>query len=260
MGGVFGVMEQTVTTGPVDGQFDVRPGRRDIGALTGLVRSGLRVRDEASVAAGSLNGVVVKPWGYESRVFWNDFLDVWHLSVEPGTATSVHAHPRKTTWLLCLSGRGVVETLGEGIELSSGVSVRVLPAAFHGTHATGQEGLHLVEVEAPRNKLDLVRLRDSHNRPPTQYETAQAYPDAAGPAPLTYLPNSWLRPVSPEGLFSFGIRSGTDLFYRPLHGDLFHVPLDLEGVLNGNIAVVAATRRDPARFALDGYYLSVARA
>ena len=45
---------------------------------------------------------------------------------------------------------------------------------FHGTTNAGPDDLHLVEIEVPRNKFDLVRLHDRYGRRGEHYQTVHA--------------------------------------------------------------------------------------
>ncbi len=237
----------------------VDPGPRDIAALTDAVRAGKRIGNENLHEDDHLNELIPKPWGFEYRVFADDFLDVWHLSIGPGHGTSTHVHPRKVTSLLCLAGEGMMNTLSGELPVSQGTAVRIGAGAFHGTRSTGTEPLHLVEVEAPRNKFDLIRLRDGYNREREGYESKHAtLNDTAPSRPVPYLPSARLRTGCPDGRFRFEIRAGMDIFYRRREQDLFHIPLGVSGVVAGELQILAARREDPRRPAVDQYYLSLA--
>jgi hypothetical protein len=58
-----------------------------------------------------LDQFIEKPWGYEYRVYADNFYDLWKLCLLPGRATSLHCHPRKETALLCLKGQAHVQLL-----------------------------------------------------------------------------------------------------------------------------------------------------
>src|SRR5690348_504723 len=66
---------------------------------------------EPSDEEQALDGLITKPWGYEYRVYADELYDIWHLSLAPGQATSLHCHPRKATALIMLAGRGTVQFL-----------------------------------------------------------------------------------------------------------------------------------------------------
>jgi mannose-6-phosphate isomerase-like protein (cupin superfamily) len=238
----------------------VDPGPRDIAALSDAVRGGKRIGNETLHGDDHLNELIPKPWGFEYRVFADDFLDVWHLSISPGHGTSTHVHPRKVTYLLCLSGEGVMDTLAGELPVSRGTVVRIAAGAFHGTRSTGAQPLHLVEVEAPRNKFDLIRLRDGYNREREGYESEHADMSGSPSRPVPYLPSARLRTSCPNGEYRFDIRAGMDIFYRRRAEDLFHVPLGVSGVVAGDLQILSCRRDDRRRPAVDQYYLSLAEA
>lgn len=251
--------EQQLPT-PVQGSLATRidPGPRDFAALREVVRRGSRVGNERLDSDEHLNEVIPKPWGFEYRVYVDDFVDVWQLSIGSGHATSMHVHPRKLTYLLCLGGQGVTETLDGEHEVSTGTMLRIGGGAFHSTRSTGPGSLSLVEVEAPRNKFDLIRLRDGYAREGTAYETEHKKLENLAIRPVPYLPEARMRDRSPCGRFRFAVRAGMDVFYRPRAEDLFHVPLGLVGVVTGELDILAPALGDTTRPAVDEYYLSLA--
>lgn len=120
-----------------------------------------------------LNSPVPKPWGQEQRVYADNWYDVWSLCIHPKQATSMHCHPRKETALLCLSGSGEVTFLDQPLyPLREGDWLSIGKGVFHATTNTGSEALLLIEVELPRNKLDLIRLRDDYGRDSAYERTA----------------------------------------------------------------------------------------
>ncbi|OTP93517.1 hypothetical protein B6D16_12545 [Gilliamella apicola] len=71
-----------------------------------------------------LNGLIKKPWGFEYRIYADNFYDVWRLHINPNSKTSMHCHPRKDTVLLCLGGNGATVFLdNKKIELFEGKKV-----------------------------------------------------------------------------------------------------------------------------------------
>ena len=238
----------------------VDPGPRDIAALSDAVRGGKRIGNETLHGDEHLNELIPKPWGFEYRVFADDFLDVWHLSIGSGHSTSTHVHPRKVTYLLCLAGEGVMTTLSGELPVSEGTAVRIAAGAFHGTRSTGTGPLHLVEVEAPRNKFDLIRLRDGYNREREGYESRHSEMDTSPSRPVPYLPSARLRSACPNGEYRFEIRAGMDIFYRRRAEDLFHIPLGVSGVVAADLQILNCRRDDRSKPAVDQYYLSLAQA
>jgi mannose-6-phosphate isomerase-like protein (cupin superfamily) len=117
-----------------------------------------------------VNRVVVKPWGYEYMLFENDSVAIWFLNINKDHATSMHCHPFKKTSLTLLSGKALCNTFRHRNFLSSGDSLILDPGVFHSTKAMTLDGISLVEVETPPNKVDLVRLNDGYGRENCGYE------------------------------------------------------------------------------------------
>lgn len=51
--------------------------------MTNLLRRGVRVGNEDSDGDRHLHEMIPKPWGRAYRVYVDDFLDVWHLEIQP---------------------------------------------------------------------------------------------------------------------------------------------------------------------------------
>ncbi|POX53944.1 hypothetical protein [Streptomyces sp. Ru72] len=252
--------ELTQNVSPIDMAVRIDPGPRDFAALNEVVRKGSRIGNESLDEDGHLNEIIPKPWGLEYRIYVDDFIDVWNLKIDEGESTSMHVHPRKLTYLLCLAGQGVTETLTGEVPVGSGSVLRIGGGAFHSSRSIGPGPLWLVEVEAPRNKFDLIRLRDTYDRQGTAYERHHTEAPELPARPVTYLPQARLRDRSPGAEFAFSIRAGADVFYRRQERDLFHIPLGLTGVVTGEVDILAPAQGDVRRPALDQYYLSLALA
>ncbi|GAA0943868.1 cupin domain-containing protein [Nonomuraea longicatena] len=236
----------------------ISAGPADVSELNRIVRSGVRSYNEQFDEDAHLDEVIPKPWGHEYRAYVDDFFDFWTLHLEPAHETSMHVHPRKLTYLLCLAGRGVTATLNGDVGVSAGSILRIAPGAFHLTRNTGGEQLVLIEVEAPRNKLDLIRLADGYNRAGTSYESGSR-PAEHPMRKVPYLPHARMRPSTPDGRFAFEIRTGMDVFYRRRDADLFYVPLCLSGVVLSDVEILTSLPGDGRRPNPDNYYLSITR-
>ncbi|KAA2260650.1 cupin domain-containing protein [Solihabitans fulvus] len=234
-------------------------GTEDVVALSELVRQGARPGNEQFDGDAHLSDVIPKPWGYEYRAYADDFFDFWNLHIEPGRSTSMHVHPRKLTYLLCMSGQGVTIGLTQEILVRAGTMVRIAGGTFHATRNIGAEPLALIEVELPRNKFDLIRYRDDYARAGTPYETDSEPADGHPMRTVPYLPNAAMRDRSPDGRFGFALRTGMDIFYRRRPQDIFHVPLGLVGLAHGEVEILTGldNRISPAT---DQYYLSISAA
>ena len=235
----------------------LEPGLRDIAVLNRLIRDGARAAHEQFDESAHLDEIIPKPWGYEYRAYVDEYFDFWSLHIESPHTTSMHVHPRKLTSLICLSGRGVTRGMDTEVDITPGSLVTIGAGAFHGTRNVGDEPLELIEVEVPRNKLDLLRLRDDYNRAGTGYESS------AIPAPelpmqeVSFLPHTRMRSTTPDGRFRFDLRTGMDIYYRPSVRDLFYVPLCLSGLVLGAVPII--TPGDGRRCDPDKLYLCISR-
>jgi mannose-6-phosphate isomerase-like protein (cupin superfamily) len=230
----------------------------DLASMNSLLRRGVRVGNEDCDQDPHLHELIPKPWGQEYRAYSDDFLDVWHLQIDPGHATSMHVHPRKTTYLLCLAGKGILRTLTGQHEFGSGAVIRISRGAFHTTENPGDEPLMLIEVETPRNKYDLMRLRDSYNRAGASYEQDSARARVA-PKRVPYLPNARMCRTSPCGAFAFDILSGMDVHYRRRSAASYLVPLDCSAVVTDSMEILTDGPGDSRKPNLDSYYLGIRR-
>ena len=114
--------------------------------------------------------VVVKPWGHEFLIFENDYVAIWFLRIKKDHSTSMHCHPLKKTSLIVLSGKALSNTFHHRSFLSEGDAVIIDAAVFHSTKALSLDGISVIEVESPPDKLDLVRLEDNYGRESCGYE------------------------------------------------------------------------------------------
>lgn len=229
----------------------------DLEALASLITWDTVIENEA-LQESSLNELVPKPWGSECRVFADNFLDVWLLRISAGERTSLHAHVKKVTHLLCLSGEGAVRSLSGTNHITSGSIVTVAAGAFHSTRAIGGP-LTLVEVETPRNKLDLVRLEDDYRRDTTQYEEVLRVSGASCLRKIPQMPGASIRPSSPDGHFRFDIEAGVDVSHFAAPGRVFFVPIGLRGLLHDDMTPLRAV--DIAETGVDSriHYLAISK-
>jgi mannose-6-phosphate isomerase-like protein (cupin superfamily) len=235
-------------------------GDGDVAMLNGLLRRGVRVGNENPDGDDHLHQLIPKPWGREYRAYADDFLDIWHLQIDAGHATSMHAHPRKTTYLLCLAGEGTMTTLTGTVPVRAGTVLRIGRGAFHSTSSESPEGpLMLVEVETPRNKYDLLRLRDGYQRAGTGYELA-ATELRTKPRKVPYMGNASLCRTSPCGNYSFNICAGMDIHYRRRELGVFLIPLGIRELLTDRMTILTDHPEDHRRPSLDNYYLGIRRA
>ncbi|MEE1799910.1 cupin domain-containing protein [Streptomyces sp. NPDC101062] len=251
-----------IEVGPrLDPAVRLDAGPADIAELKRLLRRGARVAHEQFDEDTHLDEVIPKPWGYEYRAFVDEFFDFWALHIDAPHSTSVHVHPRKLTYLLCLGGQGVTTGLGGvSIPIRQGSVVRIAPGAFHGTRNAGDEPLELIEVESPRNKFDLMRLKDDYNRAGTAYESTSLETPRHPMRKVVAFPNTRMRARTPDGRFRFELRTGMDLFYRRRDEDLFHIPLCVSGAVYADVEILTGRPEDTRRVQADKQYLCVSRA
>lgn len=163
-----------------------------------------------------LDDFITKPWGHEIRVYDDVWMDVWQLQINAGYSTSLHAHRRKETCLICIAGQGAISTgADEHIELTVGSVIHIRAGALH--RSWTETGMSLVEVESPRDKFDLVRIDDSYGRVGLPYENPLA--SQPQPCPLVMQfggpPRARLRKHSINGNFRFNLEAAAHARRRP---------------------------------------------
>ena len=191
-----------------------------------------------SAAHAYLDDLIVKPWGHELRIYDDRWMDVWRLAIEPGRGTSLHAHPRKDTCLICIGGAAVLMTgAGEEIPVVEGSVVHIRAGALHETFSAG--GTDLLEVEMPRDKFDLVRIEDRYGRAGERYEGADA--SRREPCPLDPCPSgppqARLRRHCATGCFRFNVESA-DQVQRSARDLVVAIPLEIRSVLERELIVL----------------------
>jgi mannose-6-phosphate isomerase-like protein (cupin superfamily) len=218
----------------------------------------LSLQSEQFNGDSHLDQAIKKPWGYEYRVYADNLYDVWKLCITPGQGTSLHCHARKETALLCLRGVGHVQFLEHGYTVSAGDYLSIGRGVFHSTTNIGEEDLHLVEVELPRNKLDLIRSADAYGRSGGVYERKLL--DDGENNPLRYcshLKGARIRTRCLENTYGFGLYAGSDLLELPPAANLFLVSLHLINALHQNIQVFPPGHGRAIE--PDGLYLAISR-
>lgn len=119
------------------------------------------------------NVVVDKPWGYEYLVYENDHVGLWFLHIDTGEATSMHCHPKKNTGLVLLEGSAITSFLNDSVEMTDLKKIMIRRGLFHSTQGAGESGANIFEIEAPKDKNDLVRLEDYYGRQGLPYENSK---------------------------------------------------------------------------------------
>lgn len=214
-----------------------RPSREDILAFSQELADGQIIRAEDFISDTYLDELIDKPWGHEYRVYADLLVDVWKLTILPGQSTSMHCHPRKETTLLCLKGTVRINFLHASQMVSAGNFVSIPKGVFHSTDSIGAEAAHLIEVETPRNKFDLVRKKDKYGRQGQHYESAQ---DATLISPMQAdqrNPYAKLRELDLDEQFEFKVQAGANLIGDRIPSLICAISLSLEEVLNQSIKV-----------------------
>jgi len=120
-------------------------------------------------------GVIVrKPWGYEYLMYQSDRIGLWYLHIDEGARTSLHCHPGKKTGYILLSGEAQVSFLNDSVTLRAVTKLMLREGLFHSTKAVSPGGIHVLEVESPPDKENLVRLDDHYGRERQPYEGSEA--------------------------------------------------------------------------------------
>lgn len=117
--------------------------------------------------------VVQKPWGYEFLVAQTRQVGLWYLNVKQGEQTSLHSHPNKKTGLVVLGGDAQVHFINGSHHLTPGKKIMIRNGVFHSTKNIGTMPLHLLEVETPNDKADIIRLEDNYGRSGAPYEGSE---------------------------------------------------------------------------------------
>lgn len=236
--------------------FDIS--REDVSAFSEEMASGQIIRFEDFAKDLYLDAVIEKPWGHEYRIYADMLIDVWKLMLAPGQSTSMHCHPRKETVLMCLGGSLQINFLTRSIRVEAGQFARIPKGVFHSTDNVGVIDAHLVEVETPRNKFDLVRKKDRYGRQGQQYETAKSPQAIADLLEDPSNPYSKIRHQDLQGLFAFDVATGAQIKERKQAPD-FAVSLSIEAAVNQRIDIFENNDHGFPQIKSDTRYLTLSR-
>lgn len=114
--------------------------------------------------------IVNKPWGYEYLAYENEELSIWLLHLNHGAQTSLHCHPNKKTSLILLDGEAEISFITSKIEARELFKIVIYPRVFHSTKSISEDGIYVFEIETPKDKGDLVRVKDEYGRKFKPYE------------------------------------------------------------------------------------------
>lgn len=200
---------------------------KDIEMVTSELLSGQSLTFENFLNDLYLDEFINKPWGHEYRVYSDLFIDVWRLHIEPKQATSMHCHPRKETLLLCLKGSVIVSFLDQQKLLTGGDFVFIPKGVFHSTESVSDNPAHLIEVETPRNKFDLIRKKDKYGRQGKGYETEF---ERQNIFPLTAIDSDVSKKIRKYDL-------NNQYSFRYLHGSFIKTQTFREGAVAASLAL-----------------------
>jgi mannose-6-phosphate isomerase-like protein (cupin superfamily) len=134
--------------------------------------------------------VVQKKWGYEYLAYRNSHLAIWYLFIAHKQSTSLHCHCNKNTGLILLDGIATVSFLNNKINLKGLDKIQIFRGRFHSTKSLSKNGIHVLEIESPEDKTDLVRLSDAYGREHLPYEDSTSYiPKPEGCLNLNIMPS-----------------------------------------------------------------------
>lgn len=128
--------------------------------------------------------IIRKPWGFEYVYLKSREVAVLHLRILAGNATSLHCHPSKKTAVLFIRGSGTVRFLNSEVSFRAPYHMIIRPGLFHQIVAAHDEDLECLEIEAPPDPNDLVRLEDFYGREKSGYEGAVFADDALAAASI----------------------------------------------------------------------------
>jgi len=119
--------------------------------------------------------IVDKKMGHEYLAYRNESLAIWYLYITYQQATSMHCHCFKNTGLIVLDGIAKISFLNNSISLKGLDKIQIFRGRFHSTKSLSVGGIHVLEIEAPEDKTDLVRLHDLYGRDGQEYEDESHY-------------------------------------------------------------------------------------
>lgn len=230
----------------------------DIHAFSTELANGQVMRFENFTEDVYLNSVIAKPWGHEYRIYADMLIDVWKLMLTPNQSTSMHCHPRKETVLMCLSGVLRINFLNKTVPLQAGQYTRIPKGAFHSTDNLGSGEAHLIEVETPRNKFDLIRKEDRYGREGTQYETQNSPQNIAPLEDDDTQAYAMIRRHDLQGLFNFDVMTGAKIKHMSQPAD-FAVSLALESAILQHVHIHHHPEVDFTRLTSEGRYLVISQ-
>lgn len=117
-----------------------------------------------------IDSVIHKPWGEEYIFFENRHLSIWFLKIKKNESTSLHCHPDKKTGLILLNGKAKIKLIERNFTIKGLSKIMIRNECFHKTKAISQD-IEILEIETPKNKKNLVRIKDNYGRVNKGYES-----------------------------------------------------------------------------------------
>lgn len=105
-----------------------------------------------------------KPWGFECLRLRNRHFDIWELFINPQSSTSSHIHVKKDALMLVIKGDVILATTGQKNNLSIGDFRIFKRGTVHQIINATDKIAHILEIESPPNRDDLLRIHDSYGR------------------------------------------------------------------------------------------------
>lgn len=218
---------------------------KDIETVNHELSTGQSLHFENFITDSYLDEFIEKPWGHEYRVYSDLFVDVWRLYLDKEQQTSMHCHPRKETVLICLNGHIEISFFNEKKQLSNGDIAFIPKGVFHSTENIGKKPAHIIEVETPRNKFDLIRKMDKYGRQGKGYETNYSKVEIS---PLRHTNDSTpnkIRDFDLNKQYAFQYLSGFTIKNNSYPDETLAVSLALDDIILQNIHI---TKSNDGRF------------
>jgi mannose-1-phosphate guanylyltransferase/mannose-6-phosphate isomerase len=109
---------------------------------------------------------VYRPWGAYEGIDNGDKFQVKHITVNPGAKLSLQMHHKRAEHWIVVSGTARVTCDDKVFPLKENESTYIPLGAKHRLENTGQEPLHLIEVQSGTylGEDDIVRFEDTYGR------------------------------------------------------------------------------------------------
>ena len=109
---------------------------------------------------------VYRPWGWFRSIDLGEGFQVKRITLKPGARISLQRHKQRAEHWVVVQGRARVTRNDEIFELLASESATIPLGAVHRLENTGNELLHLIEVQTGTylGEDDIVRLEDSYGR------------------------------------------------------------------------------------------------